>query len=137
MPAQPLQRTFWQRAFDATLADHLRFNKRSKNIFVAALLTANDAGDNGASLVHVASQMRKLRSNKDLMFSLFHLVKKIDDIVDEMGPDQRLSLGEAKEGNTPCDFIENAAAIKPEYNVHHAQDLAAARREVRRRGCVQ
>lgn len=116
MTAQPLKRTFWQRAFDATLADHLQFNKRSKNIFVAALLTANDAGDNGASPLQIMRQMIKLRGNKDLMFSMFHLVKKIDDIVDEMDPDQRLALGEAREGNTPCEFIRNGDVCMPAYD---------------------
>lgn len=117
MATQPLEKTFWQRAFDMTLADSLQFNKRSKNIFVAALLTANDAGRNGTSPFHVLSQMRKLYANKDLMFSLFHLVKKIDDIVDEMDATQRLGIGEAREGNTPCDFIGNGIAVMPEYDI--------------------
>ncbi|MBL4804448.1 MAG: hypothetical protein JKY71_06240 [Alphaproteobacteria bacterium] len=115
--AHDIQRTFWQRAFDATLSEHLQFNKRSKNIFVAALVTANDAGANGTSPIHILSQMRKLHSNKDLMFSLFHLVKKIDDIVDEMDPDRRLGLGEAREGNTPCEFISNGEVCMPQYDI--------------------
>ncbi|MEZ5814947.1 MAG: hypothetical protein R3E13_09585 [Alphaproteobacteria bacterium] len=117
MNHKAIKGNFLQEALHFAFAGSLGFNKSSRKLLSIALcLAANDAGANGVSAYHMLRQANTALANQGLMRGLFHLINQIDDIVDEMSAEKRLSMGVSSIGKEPCEFLQNPNVCVPAYH---------------------
>ncbi len=95
-------------------------------LFAIALYFSGDCADKGYSRPAVLAKTMKALTQKGSLKDLVCAINEIDDIVDDMPPEQRLRIGKALLGVEPCEFLLNEKVCVPSYFAA-ARKLAGSR----------